>query len=135
LIELVEKIIGSIHGIGELAIYDTAVRIGARFGVEAEDAYMHRGTRDGAKALLGIGAWTIRLAKSTSPHLSARNSPSRSPVNAATVKMSASCSDSALAASRGTSPGVSTSKSPKRRWLAVNLRHRVRLEPTRAWPA
>jgi len=51
LIELVEAMIGSIKGIGELAIYDTALRIGARLGIEPDYIYLHRGTRKGAKAL------------------------------------------------------------------------------------
>lgn len=51
LIELVEATAGSIRGFGELAIYDTAVRIGARLGIEPEFVYLHRGTRNGAKAL------------------------------------------------------------------------------------
>lgn len=51
LIELVETTAGSIRGFGELAIYDTAVRIGARLGMEPEFVYLHRGTRKGAKAL------------------------------------------------------------------------------------
>ena len=37
--------------IGELAVYDTALRIGARFGLEPEKVYVHAGTRDGAHAL------------------------------------------------------------------------------------
>lgn len=51
LIELVETTAGSIRGFGELAIYDTAVRIGVRLGMEPEFVYLHRGTRKGAKAL------------------------------------------------------------------------------------
>lgn len=51
LIEMVEEVSGSIPGIGELAVYDTALRIGARFGVEPRRVYLHAGTRKGAKAL------------------------------------------------------------------------------------
>ena len=54
LFDLVERISGPIHGIGELAVYDTALRIGARFGLEPTKVYLHAGTRDGAKKLLGI---------------------------------------------------------------------------------
>jgi hypothetical protein len=54
LFELVEQISGPIPRVGELAVYDTALRIGARFGHEPSKVYLHRGTRDGAKALLGI---------------------------------------------------------------------------------
>jgi hypothetical protein len=52
LIELVEQLSGSIRGIGRLTVYDTALRIGARFGLEPTRVYLHAGTRDGAKALL-----------------------------------------------------------------------------------
>ena len=49
--ELIGRVIGPIHGIGELAVYDTALRIGARFRLEPSRVYLHAGTRDGAKAL------------------------------------------------------------------------------------
>ena len=48
LFELIEAAILPMHGIGELMVYDTAQRIGARLGLEAEYVYLHRGTRDGA---------------------------------------------------------------------------------------
>ena len=32
-------------------VYDTALRIGAKLGVEPKTVYLHRGTRSGAKAL------------------------------------------------------------------------------------
>jgi len=41
-----------LHGIGSgLAVYDTATRIGAFLKLEPELVYLHRGTRDGARAL------------------------------------------------------------------------------------
>lgn len=43
--------IGLIRGIGELAIYDIAHRIGAFLGFEPDEVYLHAGTRAGAKAL------------------------------------------------------------------------------------
>lgn len=46
-----ESCIGAIPGIGELMVYDTALRIGARLGLEPEAVYVHRGTRIGLKAL------------------------------------------------------------------------------------
>ncbi len=49
--ELVERLIGSIAGIGELAVYDTTLRIGARFGLAPAKVYLHAGTRIGARAL------------------------------------------------------------------------------------
>jgi hypothetical protein len=51
LFELVEELIRAISGIGELAVYDTAIRIGARFNLEPEKVYVHAGTRDGVRAL------------------------------------------------------------------------------------
>jgi hypothetical protein len=48
---LVESLILSIRGVGELMVYDTAVRLGAHRGLEPKDVYLHAGTRAGAKAL------------------------------------------------------------------------------------
>jgi hypothetical protein len=36
---------------GELIVYDTALRIGAYLKIEPEEVFLHRGTREGAKAL------------------------------------------------------------------------------------
>lgn len=47
----VAQVIGPIKGIGELAIYDTAHRLGAYLGFQPEHVYLHAGTRSGAKAL------------------------------------------------------------------------------------
>jgi hypothetical protein len=47
----IECEIGSIHGIGELAIYDIAHRIGSYLGLEPKRVYLHAGTRHGARAL------------------------------------------------------------------------------------
>lgn len=49
--DIVEAEIGSLRGIGELAVYDTAHRIGAYLGLEPEAVYLHAGTRVGARAL------------------------------------------------------------------------------------
>jgi hypothetical protein len=51
LFDIVNALIRPIPEIGELAVYDTAVRIGARFGLEPENVYVHAGTRDGARVL------------------------------------------------------------------------------------
>ena len=51
LIALIHDLTEPIPGIGELAVYDTALRIGARFGLEPTRVYVHAGTRDGARAL------------------------------------------------------------------------------------
>ena len=49
--EIVHATIKPIHGIGELVIYDTALRIGAFLGIEPTEVFIHAGTRSGAKAL------------------------------------------------------------------------------------
>jgi hypothetical protein len=46
-----ERTIGDVPGIGELMVYDTALRIGARLGVEPRLVFLHAGTREGARAL------------------------------------------------------------------------------------
>jgi hypothetical protein len=43
--------IGDIHGIGELTVYDTSVRIGAKLELAPAVVFLHAGTRVGAKAL------------------------------------------------------------------------------------
>jgi hypothetical protein len=48
---LVEEEIGRIKGIGELAVYDIAHRVGAHFGKEPRLVYLHAGTRTGARGL------------------------------------------------------------------------------------
>lgn len=53
--------IGDLHGIGELAVYDIACRIGAFLGLRPELVYLHAGTREGARALELRGA-TVRKA-------------------------------------------------------------------------
>lgn len=42
-----------VTGIGSLAIYDTAHRIGARLKLQLQVVYMHRGTKSGAENYLG----------------------------------------------------------------------------------
>jgi len=51
LIGLFDVILGPVHRIGELYIYDTALRIGAKANLLPKQVYLHAGTRDGAKAL------------------------------------------------------------------------------------
>jgi len=48
---LLERLLSRVKGLGELYIYDTALRIGAKIGVFPERVYLHAGTRVGAKAL------------------------------------------------------------------------------------
>ncbi|MBI4454929.1 MAG: hypothetical protein HY644_03415 [Acidobacteria bacterium] len=47
----IENLIRAISGIGELTVYDTALRIGAFKQLEPTTVYLHAGTRVGAKAL------------------------------------------------------------------------------------
>jgi hypothetical protein len=51
LIRIVGRKAGSIHGIGDLAVYDFALRIGAWLRLKPAKVYLHAGTRQGAKAL------------------------------------------------------------------------------------
>ncbi|MEK6285973.1 MAG: hypothetical protein AABO57_09560 [Acidobacteriota bacterium] len=47
----VDQAIGSIRGVGDLLLYDTALRIGAKLGIMPDRVYLHSGTRRGARAL------------------------------------------------------------------------------------
>jgi hypothetical protein len=51
LFDQIRALILPIHGIGELAVYDIAQRIGAHLGKLPREVYLHRGTREGARAL------------------------------------------------------------------------------------
>jgi hypothetical protein len=51
LFAVVEDLTEPIKGIGELTVYDTALRIGAHFGRKPTRVYLHAGTRNGAQAL------------------------------------------------------------------------------------
>jgi hypothetical protein len=51
LIEIIKE--ARTPGIGELAIYDTAVRIAAYLGLEPDKIYLHAGTRIGVSKLIG----------------------------------------------------------------------------------
>ncbi len=55
---LIERHIRPIRGIGDLAVYDIAHRIGAYLRREPEAVYLHAGTREGARAL-SLGGKTI----------------------------------------------------------------------------
>jgi len=62
LFSVVHEAISEIPKIGELMVYDTALRIGANLGLEPERVYLHAGTRVGARKL-GIAAgtpWILR---------------------------------------------------------------------------
>ncbi len=49
--ELVSAAIRPIRGIGELAVYDTALRIGAYLRLEPSKIFLHAGARAGARSL------------------------------------------------------------------------------------
>ena len=49
--EDVSKAIRKIKGIGDLAVYDIAWRIGAHFGMKPDRVYLHSGTKKGAENL------------------------------------------------------------------------------------
>ena len=49
--QVVQRVAASIRGIGELTVYDTALRIGAKRNLLPVRVYLHRGARDGAAAL------------------------------------------------------------------------------------
>jgi len=48
---LLDRLLTPIKGIGELYVYDTALRIGSRLGVLPQKIYLHAGTCEGARAL------------------------------------------------------------------------------------
>jgi hypothetical protein len=48
---LVENLLGSVNGLGDLYIYDTALRIGLKIGIYPTRIYLHSGARIGAVAL------------------------------------------------------------------------------------
>jgi hypothetical protein len=48
---LVKKLLWDVYGIGELYVYDSAERLGKYLGLSPTRVYLHRGVRDGAKAL------------------------------------------------------------------------------------
>lgn len=49
--DLIKKTLDEVCGVGELFYYDTALRLGAFLKLFPECVHLHRGTRDGAKAL------------------------------------------------------------------------------------
>ena len=51
LFDLVDAILKPIAGVGELYLYDTCLRIGAKLALMPKRVYLHAGTRKGAQAL------------------------------------------------------------------------------------
>jgi hypothetical protein len=63
LFRLIAAALEHVPGIGELYIYDTSLRIGAKLGILPEKVYLHAGTRTGARNLgLDVAKSTIRMA-------------------------------------------------------------------------
>jgi len=54
LLEIVKACGDKINGIGELACYDAAARIGVKLSIYPTKIYMHAGPKIGAKKLLGV---------------------------------------------------------------------------------
>ncbi len=68
LISLVEKCTENIDGFGALAVYDTALRIGAHLGLSPDVVYLHAGTRKGCNALaIGVKGNSIARDKLPGP--------------------------------------------------------------------
>lgn len=60
----INSTIRNIYKVGPLVVYDVAHRVGAFLHLEPEHVYLHRGTREGARALgLGRGRDWIDLAE------------------------------------------------------------------------
>jgi hypothetical protein len=51
LLRRINEILGNAAGLGELYIYDTALRLGAKLGFLPQQVFLHAGTRVGAAAL------------------------------------------------------------------------------------
>ena len=49
--DVIDQVIGTIFGAGELLVYDTSLRIGAKLDLLPDRVYLHRGARRGARAL------------------------------------------------------------------------------------
>jgi hypothetical protein len=49
--ERVKRALSSVWGVGELMMYDTSLRIGAKLGLLPRTVYLHSGTKQGARAL------------------------------------------------------------------------------------
>ena len=65
---VIGELLSPISGLGELYIYDTAVRIGAYLGLAPEFVYLHAGTRKGARALgLGRGRAYLEIRELPGP--------------------------------------------------------------------
>ncbi len=66
LFSLINEELAEVPGIGELYIYDTVLRIGAKLDVFPEKVYLHAGTRTGARKL-GLNTAKSALKMSSFP--------------------------------------------------------------------
>ena len=65
---IIETEIRVIKGVGELMVYDTALRIGAKLRLEPKEVFLHCGTRDGARKLgLNVRRRSVPLAELPAP--------------------------------------------------------------------
>ena len=64
--ERLNNAVRSVRGIGELYVYDTALRIGAHLRLLPRQVYLHTGTRVGARAL-GLDDRTTSVSLSHLP--------------------------------------------------------------------
>ncbi|MBW3572263.1 MAG: hypothetical protein KY467_14270 [Gemmatimonadetes bacterium] len=72
--EIVRRELLGIHGIGVLAVYDVATRLGAHLGLKPTRVYLHAGTAQGARAL-GLNHRRESLAMEELPPAFRRLSP------------------------------------------------------------
>jgi hypothetical protein len=61
LFDMVDTALEHVNGVGELYVYDTSLRLGARLNLEPTRVYLHAGTRAGARAL-GLNARARAIA-------------------------------------------------------------------------
>jgi hypothetical protein len=68
LFDLIETLLEPVSGIGELYLYDTALRLGATLNLHPSKVYLHAGTRTGAHALgLDAKARALEIAALPEP--------------------------------------------------------------------
>ncbi len=89
---VVQRIGELTHGIGELAVYDTALRIGAKLELPPARVYLHRGTRGGAGAL-GLDHRRPSIAVSAPPGRSRHSTHTRSKTASASSRSSSPAND------------------------------------------
>ena len=74
LFTLIKDELVDVTGIGDLYVYDTALRIGAKLGVFPEKVYLHAGTRTGVRNL-GLDARRTALRMASLPRALRRLKP------------------------------------------------------------